>query len=40
MNTLVEKITFGIDDYWVVRGFKFRTKIDSFSNSVESSEGR
>ena len=40
MNTLVEKITFASDDYWGdPSGFKFRTKIDSFSNSVESSEG-
>lgn len=40
MNTLVEKITFASDDYWGdPTGFKFRTKIDSFSNIVESSEG-
>lgn len=40
MNTLVEKITFASDDYWGdPSGFKFKTKIDSFSNSVESAEG-
>jgi hypothetical protein len=40
VNTLVEKITFASDDYWGdPSGFKFRTKIDSFSNVVESSDG-
>tara|TARA_Y100001933_G_scaffold264812_1_gene332769 strand:+ start:1623 stop:2873 length:1251 start_codon:yes stop_codon:yes gene_type:complete len=39
MNMLVEKINFASDDYWGdPKRLKFRTKIDSFSNSVESSD--
>ncbi len=39
MNSLVEKINFASDDYWGdPKRFKFRTKIDSFSNTVESSD--
>ena len=38
MNSLVEKINFASDDYWGdPKRFKFRTKIDSFSNTVEAS---
>jgi hypothetical protein len=37
MNSLVEKINFASDDYWGDPArFKFRTKIDSFANTVES----
>jgi hypothetical protein len=40
MNTLVEKINFASNDYWGdPNGFKFRTKIDSFNNSVEMADG-
>lgn len=38
MNQLVEKINFASDDYWGdPKKLKFRTSIDSFSNTVESS---
>jgi len=36
MNTIVERINFETDDYWGdLRGLRFRTKIDSFSHTVE-----
>lgn len=36
MNTLVERINFETDDYWGdLRGLRFRTKIDSFSHTIE-----
>lgn len=38
MNQLVEKINFASDDYWGdPKKLKFRTSVDSFSNTVESS---
>jgi hypothetical protein len=36
MNTLVERINFETEDYWGdARGLRFRTKIDSFSHTIE-----
>lgn len=36
MNTIVERINFETEDYWgEARGLRFRTKIDSFSHTVE-----
>jgi hypothetical protein len=36
MNSLVEKINFETDDYWgIPKGFRFRTKVDSYSHTVE-----
>jgi hypothetical protein len=36
INTIVEKINFETDDYWGdLRGLRFRTKIDSFSHTIE-----
>lgn len=36
MNTLVETIQFNTKDYWgSTKGFRFRTKVDSFSHTVE-----
>ena len=36
MNTIVERINFETDDYWGdLRGLRFRTKIDSFSHTIE-----
>ena len=36
MNTIVERINFETEDYWgESRGLRFRTKIDSFSHTVE-----
>ena len=36
MNTIVERINFETDDYWgELRGLRFRTKIDSFSHTIE-----
>lgn len=36
MNSLVERMNFETDDYWGdLRGFKFRTKIDSFTHTTE-----
>lgn len=36
INTIVERINFETDDYWGdLRGFRFRTKIDSFSHTIE-----
>lgn len=36
MNTIVERINFETEDYWgESRGLRFRTKVDSFSHTVE-----
>lgn len=36
MNSLVERLNFEAEDYWGdVRGLRFRTKIDSFSHTIE-----
>jgi hypothetical protein len=36
MNALVERLNFEAEDYWGdVRGLRFRTKIDSFSHTIE-----
>lgn len=36
INTLVEKINFETEDYWGdIRGLRFRTKIDTYSHTVE-----
>jgi len=36
MNKLVERINFETDDYWGdLKGFKFRTNIESFSHTIE-----
>lgn len=36
MNTLVERINFETDDYWGEKnGFRFRTRIESYSHNVE-----
>ncbi len=36
INTLVEKINFETEDYWGdIRGLRFRTRIDTFSHTVE-----
>ena len=40
MNTIIEKFQYATDEYWGDRaGFKFRTKIDSFDNTTEVSDG-
>jgi hypothetical protein len=40
MNKIVEAFQYATDEYWGDKGgFKFRTKIDSFDNTVEISEG-
>jgi hypothetical protein len=36
INSIMEKINFQTEDYWgVANGLRFRTKIDSFSHTVE-----
>lgn len=36
MNSIVEKINFETEDYWGdLRGLRFRTRIDSFSHTIE-----
>jgi len=36
MNSIVEKINFETEDYWgEEKGFRFRTKIDSFAHTIE-----
>ena len=40
MNKIVEAFQYATDEYWGDKGgFKFRTKIDSFDNTTEISEG-
>ena len=40
MNKIVEAFQYATDEYWGDKGgFKFRTKIDSFDNTTELSEG-
>jgi len=40
MNTIVEAFQYATDDYWGNKnGFKFRTKIDSFDNTTEVTDG-
>jgi hypothetical protein len=36
MNTVVERVNFETEDYWGdLKGFRFRTKIDSFSHTID-----
>jgi hypothetical protein len=36
MNTIIEKIKFNTKDYWgSSKGFRFRTRVDNFSHTVE-----
>ena len=38
-NKLLEKINFGTHDYWGVCDFRFRTRIDEYTNTVELGSG-
>lgn len=38
-NKLLEKINFGTHDYWGVGDFRFRTRIDDYTNTVELGAG-
>jgi len=38
-NKLLEQINFGTNDYWGTDNFRFRTKVDSYTNTVELGAG-
>lgn len=38
-NKILEKINFATHDYWGVDGFRFRTKIEDYTNTVEVGSG-
>jgi hypothetical protein len=38
-NKILEKINFATHDYWGVDGFRFRTRIDDYTNTVEVGAG-
>lgn len=38
-NKLLEKINFGTHDYWGVGNFRFRTRVDDYTNTVELGSG-